>query len=147
MDITGPFEILHSQRMRFPKFPTDRFDGDGDGGDGPWGDCTRLPIGDGFIPIDSARARQAEGEEYGRDEGPWHQYRAQQATPTAAASRALVRFIPPRGRNLPFSRGDHHVTAPRRRRPRPCRSAPLVHHPGVSERNIWPGRAGRKLLA
>lgn len=46
-----------------------------------------------------------------------------------------------------LSRGDHHVTAPRRRRPRPCRSAPLVHHPGISERNIWPGRAGRKLLA
>lgn len=58
--------------------------------------------------------------------------------PGPSASSLRARAKPTLPSRLP--RRDHHVTAPRRRRPRPCRSAPLVHHPGVSERNIWPGR-------
>jgi len=106
----------------------------------------RLPIGDGFIPIDFARARARPRR---RVRSRWRTLTSISGTtgnprgrPSASSLRARKTPTPPsrlpRRETTTWRRRRHRRR--RRRRPRPCRSAPLVHHPGVSERNIWPGR-------
>jgi len=75
----------------FLKFSVGKLDGTSDAR----GKRTRLPVGDDFILLISRTEASQAGEEYDRDEGPWHQYRAQQATPGAppkAPPRARLSF-------------------------------------------------------